>query len=258
LSLEGKTVLVTGGTAEGLGGAMVRAFHAEGARVITCGVNPERVEQTRDELPDVTVVRADVTKPADCDQLVAAAGAIDVLCNHVGGTFKEGVKLAHEMADDEWERNIAVNLTSTFMMCRRVLPGMMERGGGVITNTGSICGLRAGRCGGVSYVAAKFGLVGLTQNIAAVYWKDGIRCNAICPGPVAVREGVDRPSSQLTFNTHDFHPRLVELLQRDHAVEYPPECPPELIAGTAVYLARDEASFVNGVIIPIDSGWIAF
>jgi NAD(P)-dependent dehydrogenase (short-subunit alcohol dehydrogenase family) len=252
VTLDGKTVVVTGGTAEGMGGAMVRAFQAEGARVITCGITPERVERLRAEMPEVTVLIADVTKPEDCDRLVAAAGAVDVLCNHAGGIYGAGVKLAHEMTDEEWEANVSLNLTSAFMLCRRVLPAMMARGAGVITNTGSICGLRGGRAG-VSYTAAKFGVVGLTQNIAATYWKDGIRCNAICPGPVGVRE-VDRPQSTVT--ELDLHPRMLELARRDP--ERPPACPPELVAAMAVYLARDEASAVNGAIIPIDSGYIAF
>jgi NAD(P)-dependent dehydrogenase (short-subunit alcohol dehydrogenase family) len=252
VTLAGKTVVVTGGTAEGMGRAMVRAFHAEGARVVTCGVTPERVQRLRDELPQVEALLADVTKPEDCDRLLAAAGPVDVLCNHAGGIYGAGVRLAHEMTDAEWEANVSLNLTSVFMMCRRVLPGMIERGGGVITNTGSICGLRGGRAG-VSYTAAKFGVVGLTQNIAATYWKDGIRCNAICPGPVGVRE-LDRPDSPVT--QVDLHPRMLELAQRDP--ERPPAISPELIAAMAVYLARDEASAVNGAIIPIDSGYVAF
>ncbi len=252
MTVDGKTVVVTGGTAEGMGGAMVRAFHAEGAHVITCGRTPERVERLRAEMPEVTVVLADVTKPEDCDRLLAAAGAVDVLCNHAGGIYGAGVKLAHEMTDEEWQANVALNLTSVFMMCRRVLPGMIERGTGVITNTGSISGLRAGRAG-ASYTAAKFGVVGLTQNIAATYWKDGIRCNAICPGPVGMRE-LDRPGATVT--ELDLHPRMLELARRDP--ERPPPISPELIAAMAVYLARDEASAINGAIIPIDSGYIAF
>ena len=245
-------MVVTGGTAQGMGGAMVRAFHAEGARVITCGVTEKRVQWLRAEMPDVMVLNADVTKADDCDRLVTAAGAVDVLCNHAGGVYGAGVKLAHELTDDEWEANVALNLTSAFMMSRRVLPGMIERGAGVITNTGSISGMRAGRAG-ASYTAAKFGLVGLTQNIAATYWKDGIRCNAICPGPVGVRE-IDRPQSPVT--ELDLHPRMLELARRDP--ERPPPSPPELIAAMAVYLARDESSAINGAIIPIDSGYIAF
>lgn len=252
MTLVDKTVVVTGGTAEGMGGAMVRAFRAEGARVVTCGVTPARVQRLQDELPDVTALVADVTKPEDCDRLIAAAGDVDILCNHAGGVYGAGVRLAHEMSDDEWEANMALNLTSAFMMSRRVLPGMIERGAGVITNTGSISGLRAGRAG-ASYTAAKFGLVGLTQNIAATYWKDGIRCNAICPGPVGVRE-IDRPQSPVT--ELDLHPRMLELARRDP--ERPPPCAPELIAAMAVYLARDESSAINGAIIPIDSGYIAF
>ena len=244
VTFDGKTVVVTGGTAEGMGRAMVRAFLEQGARVITCGVTPERVERLHDELPDVLALIADVTKPDDCDRLVAAAGTVDVLCNHAGGIYGAGVKLAHELTDDEWAANVTLNLSSAFMLCRRVLPGMIERGTGVITNTGSISGLRAGRAG-VSYTAAKFGLLGLTQNIAATYWKNGIRCNAICPGPVGVRE-LDRPDSPVT--ALDLHPRMLELARRDP--ERPPPCSPELIAAMAVYLARDEASAINGAIIP--------
>jgi NAD(P)-dependent dehydrogenase (short-subunit alcohol dehydrogenase family) len=248
VTLAGKTVVVTGGTGRGMGRAMVRQFHAEGARVVTCGTSEERVERLREDFPDVEVLVADVTDPGDCDRLVAAAGEVDVLCNHAGGPAVAGLRMAHELADDEFAANVALNLTSAFMLCRRVLPGMIERGGGVITNTASISGLRGARAG-VSYTAAKFGLVGLTQNIAATYWREGIRCNAICPGPVGPRER-DVP------DIPDLHPRLFELVARDR--ERPPLADPELVATIAVFLARDEAKLVNGAIIPVDNGYVAF
>jgi NAD(P)-dependent dehydrogenase (short-subunit alcohol dehydrogenase family) len=246
VGLDGKTVVVTAGAGDGMGRAMVNLFHEQGARVVTCDVAAERVERLRDELPDVTAMLADVTSPEDCARLIDAAGDVDVLCNHAGGG-SGGMAPLDTLSEEDWAATIAVNLTSTFRLCKRVLPGMIARGGGVITNTASVNGLRGAR-GGPAYTAAKFGVVGLTQNIAATYARQGIRCNAICPGPTG-----NRPPAE---SREGLHPRAIELLSRDR--EKPDPCPPEQVAALAVFLAQDEAARINGAVIPVDGGWIAY
>jgi NAD(P)-dependent dehydrogenase (short-subunit alcohol dehydrogenase family) len=142
---------------------------------------------------------------------------------------------------------ISVNLSAPFLMAKRVLPGMLASGKGVITNTASVAGMRGGRAG-VAYTAAKWGLIGMTENIAATFGDQGIRCNAICPGPTG-----HRPLSEAAPELSE---RAVRLLTRDS--RKPDPCPPELVAGVAVWLATDAAARVNGAIIPVDGGWAAY
>jgi NAD(P)-dependent dehydrogenase (short-subunit alcohol dehydrogenase family) len=142
-----------------------------------------------------------------------------------------------------------VNLKGPFMLSRKVLPGMVERGGGCIINTASVNGLRGAR-GGHAYASSKFALVGLTQHIAATYGEYGIRCNAVCPGPTGYRPlSQDRPTDRITE-------RGKKILARDNGKPAP--CPPEQVAAVGVYLATEAAKRVNGAAIPVDGGWIAY
>jgi NAD(P)-dependent dehydrogenase (short-subunit alcohol dehydrogenase family) len=249
MPLDGKTVVVTGGAGRGMGRTMVELFRAEGARVVAVDVDRERIDELARELPDVVTVTADVSTAAGADAAIAAAGnRVDVLCNHGGlGGAADGFSFVDELSEETWNRMIAVDLTAPFLLSKRVLPGMVERGGGVIVNTASVAGMRGGR-GGASYTAAKWGLVGLTQNIAATFGDRGIRCNAICPGPTG-----HRPLSEASVGLSE---RATRLLTRDR--DKPSPCPPELVAGVAVFLASDAASRINGAIIPVDGGWAAY
>ena len=243
---DGKTVVITAGAGVGMGRAMVDAFRGDGARVITCDRDAEAVERLQKELPDVTALVADVTNPADCDRLIAAADrGVDVLCNHAGGGGRIGPLL--ETSDEEWFRTIDVNLNGTYMLCRRALPSMLRKGAGVIINTASVAGLRGAR-GAPAYTAAKFAVIGLTQNIAATYGDQGIRCNAICPGPTGAANPVRIRESTT--------PGGWKFMARDAGK--PPACPPDQVAAVALFLAQDAAVRVNGVAIPVDGGWIAY
>jgi NAD(P)-dependent dehydrogenase (short-subunit alcohol dehydrogenase family) len=122
---------------------------------------------------------------ADVERMIAAAleahDHIDILCNNAG--VPDLFQGAAECTDEEWDRSLAVNLTGAFLASRLALRHMVQRGSGVIINTGSVASFRGGEAG-VAYTAAKHGLIGLTRSIAAMYGPDGIRCVAICPGPV--------------------------------------------------------------------------
>jgi NAD(P)-dependent dehydrogenase (short-subunit alcohol dehydrogenase family) len=241
--LDGKTAIITG-AGSGLGLAMTRLFVAEGARVTAVDIDAQRLESLA-ELPSVVTVSADVSKPQDADRIVAAAGSrIDILCNNAG--VLDRLAPADELTDDEWERVIAINLTGPFLLSRRVIPTMRRQGAGVILNTASIAGLRGGRAG-AAYTASKYGLVGLTQNIAWSYAKDGIRCNAICPGSIStnIYAGVEvSPKGREVFGmTGDWRPEPAD---------------PETVAGVALFLVSDQARHVNGVALPIDAGRSAY
>jgi NAD(P)-dependent dehydrogenase (short-subunit alcohol dehydrogenase family) len=153
---------------------------------------------------------------------------------------------AHEVDDETWERVHAVNLTGPMRLCRRVLPGMMERRAGAIVNIASVGGFRGGAAG-VAYTSSKHALIGLTRSIAWTYQTEGIRCNAICPGGVATNIGTTAvPRSQWGF----------QRLQKIHALGERIADPDE-IAALLSWLASDEATNVNGAIVTADGGWTA-
>jgi NAD(P)-dependent dehydrogenase (short-subunit alcohol dehydrogenase family) len=250
VSLDGKRVLVTGGGGRGMGSHLVRMFHDEGANVITCDVSEAGLAEVASDLPDVEALVADVGSADDCARILAAAGRVDVLCNHAAGG--SGITPLLEQTDEAWRRAFEVTVDGAYRLSKGVLPGMIERGGGVIVNTASVAGLRGGR-GGIGYTAAKFALVGMTLNIAATYASTGVRCNAICPGPMG-------PPGLAELDSQDAIPDLSEfgrrILTRDR--EKPPRALSEEVAALAVFLASDAARRINGACIPVDSGWIAY
>jgi NAD(P)-dependent dehydrogenase (short-subunit alcohol dehydrogenase family) len=250
MTFSGKTVLITG-AGSGIGRAMAELFLAQEARVIGVDVDAERIADTARELDGLVPVVTDIATSAGADEAVAAAdGKLDVLCNNAG--VLDRLALADEVTEAEWDRVIAVNLTAPFLLSRRALPIMIGLGGGAIVNTASMAGLRGGRSG-TAYTASKFGLIGLTQNIASTFGKHGIRCNAICPGPVAtgLATGVtpDAVKSE----------RGAEMIAMRFAAGDPiPRAQPEEVAGVAVFLASDAAARINGVAVPVESGWLTY
>jgi NAD(P)-dependent dehydrogenase (short-subunit alcohol dehydrogenase family) len=251
VTVQGKTVLITG-AGSGIGRAMAELMADNGARVVVCDRDSDRVEATVTTILAAGGVAAgvagDVTRTVDVDRFVAAAiglgGRIDVLCNNAG--IMDGRLGVHEMDEELWNRVLAVNLTGPYLMARRVIPLMLDQHAGVIINTASVAGLRGGRAG-AAYTASKFGVVGLTQSIAAFYGRDGIRCNAICPGSVATNIVAD--SGELSA----LGSRIFE------AVGYrPPQAQPSEIAHVALFLASNEAGYVNGATVVVDGGLISF
>jgi NAD(P)-dependent dehydrogenase (short-subunit alcohol dehydrogenase family) len=226
--------------------SIVDGFLAEGDTVIAADREPDLVDMLRRERPDVISVVADVTTEEGLDAAIAACkGRVDVLCNHCGVGDK--AQPLDELSDAEWTRCLETNLTAPFMLCQRVIGGMLARGGGVIVNTGSVAGLRGAR-GGAAYTASKWALVGLTQNIAATFGSRGIRCNAVCPGPTG-----DGPPAEAR---PDLSERASQLLGRD--TQKPARGDPALIASLVVFLASAGAARINGALIPADDGWIAY
>jgi NAD(P)-dependent dehydrogenase (short-subunit alcohol dehydrogenase family) len=237
--LSGKTVLITGG-ASGMGRSMVELFSAEGANVVAADINQARLDEVKRELPDVTVLRADISTAAGCDAAIAATGErLDILCNNAGIT--DGAALLDETSEELYDRVLAVNLKGPFMLSKRAVLKMAAQGGGHIINIASINGYRPSFCG-ASYAASKFGLVGLSMNIVATYGDQGIRCNVVCPGATMTNIGE---------SVAEYTPRGRKLIAGVAADRLPAKS----IAAMTLFLATDAAADINGAIIPVDRGW---
>jgi NAD(P)-dependent dehydrogenase (short-subunit alcohol dehydrogenase family) len=250
--LDGKVAIVTG-AGSGIGLAMVKRFAAEGATVIGGEVAAARLADI-DAVPGAASVRCDVSNGTEVSEMVRTAlrytGAVDVLCNNAGifGRFKT----VDETTDDDWNRELGVNLTGTFLCTREVLPHMRAAEKGTIINTASIAGL-AGGIDGAAYTASKHGVVGLTKSTAVAYGKDGIRCVAICPGGVVT--GITEEFQRALANG-EVSERGLEILRRTSGAGLR-RAEADEIASLALFLASDESSVLNGAIIQADSGWLA-
>jgi NAD(P)-dependent dehydrogenase (short-subunit alcohol dehydrogenase family) len=249
--LDGRVAIITG-AGSGIGRAMAKRFVEEGAKVAAVDVNGPAVRATVEQLGEAAglliAVEGDITSEADVDRIVESTvqrwARVDVLCNNAG--IMDSHLPAAEVSVERWRKVMDVNVTGPFLLSRRVLPGMIANGKGVIINTASIGGLVGGRAG-AAYTASKHALVGLTRNIAWAYLNQGIRCVAICPGGV------------LTGITND-DPEIGGLGQERFTLAratLPRRADPSEIASVAVFLASDDASFVNGQAVVADGGWLA-
>ena len=227
---EGKKVFLTG-AASGVGKATHALFRAEGADVVAV----DRVEA-----PDV--IACDVTDSAAIVELVTSTGPFDVLLN-VAGICKLGHTT--EVTREEWDRQVAVNLTAPFVIMQAALPGLIERKGNIV-NIGSIAGVR-GQAYSAAYNATKAGIIMMSKGIALEYARRGVRVNCVCPG------GIDTPLVQGVAETlpADVNMRLVS---RAVNVLPPGTAQPEEIAEAIAYLASDAARSVTGAAFMIDGG----
>ncbi|MDE2562330.1 MAG: SDR family oxidoreductase [Sphingomonadales bacterium] len=238
----GRVALVTGG-ASGIGAAAVRQFHREGACVVIADVDAAGGTALAGELG--ARARFHATDVSDYDavealvlEAVSAFGRLDVLFNNAGiGSFSP----IPDLAVEDWQRVIATDLNGVFYGMKAAIPVMREQGGGAIVNTASISGL-SGDYGFAAYNAAKAGVINLTRTAAIDHAREGIRVNAVCPGPVdtPIIAGISEvPGLRATW---------------DDAVPMGRFARPEEIAEVAAFLASDAASYVTGAIIPVDGG----
>jgi 3-oxoacyl-[acyl-carrier protein] reductase len=244
--LEGKVAFITG-AASGIGRAQAIRFAKEGASVIVADLTEAGVQAVVGTITadggDALGVVVDITDEASVSRGVEAAiakyGKITTLCN-TAGAFDELVQTL-DTSRALWDKLMTVNLTGLFLMTNAVLPHLIENGGGVVLNMSSGAGLRGGG-GGAAYTTSKHGIIGYTRQLAAGYAAQGIRSMAIAPGAV---------------NT----PMIADILKKSQqaqnivaSVAGTGVAEPEDIANASVFLVSDEALFINGVVLPIDSG----
>lgn len=238
--LDGKQALVTGASG-GIGGAIARALHAQGATVGLSGTRREALEALAAELgARAHVLPANLADPAAPDALVAAAeaamGGLAILVNNAGLT-RDG--LALRMKDDDWDTVLAVDLSAAFRLARAALKGMLRRRAGRIISIGSIVGA-TGNPGQANYAAAKAGLVGMSKALAQEVAARGVTVNVIAPGFIAT------PMTDALSD--DQKQALAERIPLGRLGR------PEDIAAATVYLASDEAGWVTGAVLHVNGG----
>jgi NAD(P)-dependent dehydrogenase (short-subunit alcohol dehydrogenase family) len=245
--LEGRLVVVTGAGA-GIGLAVARRFEEVGDRVVTIDIDlvaAGRLAATVDDPDRIVPVGLDVADAgaveSTLESVTARHGPVDVLVNNAG--IMDGFAPAAEVSVAMWDRVLAVNLSGPFHLTRAVLPGMVEKGAGAIVNIASVAGLAGGRAG-AAYTASKHGLIGLTRNVAWQYADRGVRCNAVCPGPVATTITDHRQDSP------EGRRRAEGLLGTRLRTGEPGE-----IANVVSFLCSAGASLVNGSVVTADAGW---
>jgi NAD(P)-dependent dehydrogenase (short-subunit alcohol dehydrogenase family) len=251
-SLTGKRALISGG-ASGIGRATALLFAREGAAVAVVDLDETGGQAVAQMIVNdggqAVFVRCDVSQAADCQravqQTVDKLGGLDILFNNAGIIRRATVI---DTTEEEWDRVMAINVRSVFLLSKYVIPVMAQAGGGVIINTASGWGLVGGRRA-VSYCASKGAVVNMTRAMALDHGEQNIRVNCICPGDTDTPMLRDE-AQQLGASEEDF---LAEAADRPlRRIGRPEE-----IAQAALYLASDASSFVTGATLVVDGGGLA-
>jgi NAD(P)-dependent dehydrogenase (short-subunit alcohol dehydrogenase family) len=249
--LDGKVSIITG-AGSGIGRATAQIFAREGARLVLADVQEEGGNETLKLVQQAGAkaifIRVDVAKSSDVEAMVAKAvesyGRLDCAFNNAGIDGKGG--RIHECTEENWQRVLSINLTGVWLCMKAEIAQLLKQGGGgSIVNTSSIAGISGG-AGLPAYIASKHGVAGLTRAGALEYGKHNIRINAVCPGPIRT-------------------PMLGKLLKRGADVEAKLARTeplkrlgePSEIGETVAWLCSDRASYVHGLPMPVDGGYMA-
>jgi NAD(P)-dependent dehydrogenase (short-subunit alcohol dehydrogenase family) len=246
---NGKVAIVTGASS-GIGRSSAELYARDGAKVVVSDIDEkggaETVKRIQDAGGEAFFVRADVSQPADCEALVNKTlekyGRLDYACNNAGIGGEQAMTADYTV--EGWQKVIAINLSSVFYCMKYEIPAMLKDGGGAIVNMASILG-QVAFATSPAYVAAKHGVVGLTQTAAVEYSAQGVRVNAVGPGfirtPLLTSAGMDEATMDMLVSLHPIG-RLGQA---------------EEVAELVVWLSSDKASFVTGAYYPVDGGYLA-
>ncbi len=245
------TIAIVTGAGHGIGRCIAGQLAAEGAAVAVLEVDETRGRETVGQIVEANgravFVKADITDAAQVEGAFstaeAALGPVSLLVNNAAFTDAGDLK---GMKLESWHREIDVNLNGTYHCIRAIIPRMRARGGGAIVNIASVNGMRY--FGNPSYSAAKAGVINLTMSVASEFGRDGIRCNAVCPGSVR--------TENITWSIRQQKdPDIFQKLGRWYPLGRVAE--PMDIARAVSFLGSDEAGYISGVALPVDGGMLA-
>jgi 3-oxoacyl-[acyl-carrier protein] reductase len=251
LGLRDRTCLVTGSTA-GIGLETARMLAAEGARVVVTGRDADRVERAKQETGAAAGIAADLSKPDEPGRLVAEAGPVDCLVNNVGEAYQVAFD---DLTDEQWDSMWQLNVMSYVRCIRAVLPGMREAGRGVIVNVSSTAGKRPST-GMPNYSVTKAAVLSLSRLVADLYAKDGIRCNAVAPGPTATGAWLDEGglADQQAARSNNTRVEVIQTVGEGRPLGRLAE--PDEIASVICFLCSERSSYVTGSAWSADGGTV--
>lgn len=246
-TFKDKVALVTGASF-GIGRATALAFAKKGAKVVLADwvENPETMDLIKKEGGEVLFVKCDVSNGKDVKALIQKTittfGRLDFAYNNAG--IEGNSAPVHECSEENWDKTIAINLKGIWLCMKYEIPEMLKQGKGVIVNCSSVAGL-VGFQGLPAYVASKHGVIGLTKTAALECAKLGIRVNAVCPGVIQTPM-IDRLTGKKKESIEQF--TALEPMGRFGLAEE--------IAQAVIWLCSEEASFVTGIAMPVDGGFV--
>ena len=247
-TFKDKVALVTGASF-GIGRATALAFAKKGAKVVLADwvENPETMDLIKKEGGEAIFIKCDVSKTKDVKALfqytIDTYGRLDFAYNNAG--IEGDSAPVHECSEENWDKTIGINLKGIWLCMKYEIPEMLKHGKGVIVNCSSVAGL-VGFSGLPAYVASKHGVIGLTKTAALECAKLGIRVNAVCPGVIQTPM-IDRLTGKKKESIEQF--TALEPMARFGLAEE--------IANAVIWLCSEEASFVTGVAMPVDGGFVA-
>ena len=249
--LENKTAIITG-AASGMGKAIAQLFAKEGANIVVADIHKNKIDEVVNSIINeggkaiglVCNVASELDITNLIEHTIKKFKTLDILVNNAG--VMDDFMPIDYVTNELWDRVMDVNLNGPFYACRLSIAIMLKQGNGIIINIASVGGLFGSRAG-LSYTTSKHALIGLTKNIGFMYAQKGIRCNAIAPGGVNTNIGKDMKPNKFGYE------RCVS-----GGSNMPRTGESNEIATTALFLACNDSSFINGAVITADGGWTAY